>query len=69
MPVGLYESETWYFIASEEHRLTVFEIRVQRRIFGHKRDEVTGEWWKLHNEELHILCSSQISLGRSNQGE
>jgi hypothetical protein len=36
----------------------VFENRVLRRIFGPKRDEVTGEWRKLHNEELHILYSS-----------
>jgi hypothetical protein len=36
----------------------VFENRVLRRIFGPKRDEVTGEWWKLHNEELHNLYSS-----------
>jgi hypothetical protein len=36
----------------------VFENRVLRRIFGPKRDEVTGEWRKLHNEELHNLCSS-----------
>jgi hypothetical protein len=36
----------------------VFENRVLRRIFGPKRDEVTGEWRKLHNEELHILHSS-----------
>jgi hypothetical protein len=36
----------------------VFENRVLRRIFGPKRDEVTGEWRKLHNEELHILFSS-----------
>jgi hypothetical protein len=42
----------------EEHRLRVFENRVLRRIFGPKRDEVTGEWWKLHNEELHNLYSS-----------
>jgi hypothetical protein len=40
------------------HRLRVFEIRVLRRIFGPKRDEVTGEWTKLHNEELHNLYSS-----------
>jgi hypothetical protein len=39
------------------------------RIFGPKRDEVTGEWRKLHNEELHILYSPQILLGKSNQGE
>jgi hypothetical protein len=47
----------------------VFENRVLRRIFGPKRDEVTGEWRKLHNEELHILYSSsniirQIKSGR-----
>jgi hypothetical protein len=42
----------------EEHRLRVFENRVLRRIFGPKRDEVTGEWRKLHNEELHDLYSS-----------
>jgi hypothetical protein len=42
----------------EEHRLRLFENRVQRIIFGPKRDEVTGEWRDLHNEELHILYSS-----------
>jgi hypothetical protein len=42
----------------EDHRLRVFENRVLRRIFGPKRDEVTGEWRKLHSEELHILYSS-----------
>jgi hypothetical protein len=42
----------------EEHRLRVFENRVLRRIFGPKRDEVTGDWRKLHNEELHNLYSS-----------
>jgi hypothetical protein len=41
-----------------EHRLRVFENRVLRRIFGPKRDEVTGEWRKLHNRELHDLYSS-----------
>jgi hypothetical protein len=42
----------------EEHRLKVFENRVLRRIFGPKRDEVTGEWRKLHNEELRDFYSS-----------
>ena len=42
----------------EEHRLRVFENRVLRRIFGPKRDEVTGEWRKLHSEELNDLYSS-----------
>jgi hypothetical protein len=44
----------------EEHRLRVFENRVLRRIFGPKRDEVTGEWRKLHNEELNDLYSSTM---------
>jgi hypothetical protein len=47
----------------EEHGLKVFENRVLRRIFGSKRDEVTGEWRKLHNEELNDLYSSHY-LGR-----
>jgi hypothetical protein len=42
----------------EKHRLRVFENRVLRRIFGPKRDEVTGEWRKLHNEDVHNLYSS-----------
>ena len=42
----------------EEHRLRVFENRVLRRIFGPKRDWVTGQWRKLHNEELNDLYSS-----------
>ena len=42
----------------EEHRLRVFENRVLRRMFGPRRDEVTREWRKLHNEEFNDLCSS-----------
>ena len=42
----------------EEHRLRVFENRVLRKIFGPKRDEVTEDWRKLHNEELNDLYSS-----------
>jgi hypothetical protein len=58
LPVLLYGCETWSLTLREEHRLSVFENRVQRRIFGPKRDEVTGEWRKLHSEELHNLYSS-----------
>jgi hypothetical protein len=50
--------ETWPLTLREEHRLKVFENRVLRKIFGPKRDEVTGDWRKLHNEELHNLYSS-----------
>jgi hypothetical protein len=50
--------ETWSLTLREEHRLRVFENRVLRRIFGPKRDEVTGDRRKLHNEELHNLYSS-----------
>jgi hypothetical protein len=56
--VVLYGRETWPLTLREEHRLGVFENRVLRRIFGPKRDEVTGEWNKLHNEELRDLYSS-----------
>jgi hypothetical protein len=58
LPVVLYGCETWSLALREEHRLRVFENRVLRRIFGPKRDEVTGEWRKLHNEDLHNLYSS-----------
>jgi hypothetical protein len=50
----LYRCETWSLTLREAHRLRVFENRVLRRIFGQKRDEVTGVWRKLHNEELHF---------------
>jgi hypothetical protein len=43
-PVVLYGCETWSVTLREEHRLRVFENRVLRRIFGPKRDEITGEW-------------------------
>jgi hypothetical protein len=56
LPV-LYGCETSSLTLREEHRLRVFENRVLRRIFGPRRDEVTGEWRKLHNEKLHNLYS------------
>ena len=52
------ECETWSLTLREERRLRVFENRVLRKIFGPKRDKVTGEWKKLHNEELNDLYSS-----------
>jgi hypothetical protein len=58
LPVVLYGCETWWRILWEERKLRVFENRVLRRMFGPKRDEVTGEWRKLHNGELNDLCCS-----------
>jgi len=58
LPVVLYGCETWSLTLREGRRLRVFEKRALRRIFGPKRDEVTGEWRKLHNEELNDLYSS-----------
>jgi hypothetical protein len=58
LPVVLYGRETWTLTLREEHRLRVFENRALKRISGPKRDEVTGEWRKLRNEELHNLYSS-----------
>ncbi|KAJ4436759.1 hypothetical protein ANN_16891 [Periplaneta americana] len=58
LPVLLYGCETWTLTLREEHRLRVFENKVLRKIFGAKRDEVTGEWRRLRNAELHALYSS-----------
>jgi hypothetical protein len=58
LPEVLYGCETWSLTLREEHRLRVFGNRVLRRIFDPKRDETTGDWRKLHNEELHNLYSS-----------
>jgi hypothetical protein len=60
LPVAFYGCETWSLSLREEHRLRMFENRVLRRILGPKRDEVMGEWRKLHSGELHnfYLCPS-----------
>jgi hypothetical protein len=58
LPVVLYGCETWSLTLREEQRLRVFENRVLRRIFRPKRDEVTGEWRRVHKEELNDLYSS-----------
>jgi hypothetical protein len=57
LPV-LYGCESWSLTLREESRPRVFENKVLRRLFGPKRDEVTGEWRRLHNEELYALYSS-----------
>ena len=58
LPVVLYGCETWSLILREERKLRVFENKVLRRIFGPRRDELTGDWRRLHNEELNYLYSS-----------
>jgi hypothetical protein len=71
LPVVLYGCETWSLTLREEQRLKVFENSVLRRIFGPKRDEVTGEWSRLHNDELIDLYSSpninQVIKSRKNE--
>ena len=57
LPAVLYGCEIWSLTLRDERRLRVFENRVLRRVFGPKRDEVTEEWRKLHNEELSDLYS------------
>jgi hypothetical protein len=72
LPVLLYGCETWSLTLREGRRLRVSESRVLMKIFGPKRDEVTGEWRRLHNEELYDLYSSPSiirAIGRSNKGE
>ena len=60
LPVVLYGCETWSLTLREERRLRVFENRVLRRVFGPKRNEVTEEWRKLHNEKLNDLYCLMI---------
>ena len=55
LPVVLYGGETWSLTLEKERKLRVFENMVLRRIFGPRKDEVTGEWRRLHNEELNDL--------------
>jgi hypothetical protein len=58
LPVVFYGCQTWSLTLREQHKLRVFENRVLRRMFGPKRDEVTGEWRNLYSGELHNLYSS-----------
>jgi len=57
LPVVLYGCETWSLTLQEERKLRAFENKVLRKIFGPRRDEVTGEWRRLHNEELNFSVS------------
>jgi hypothetical protein len=65
LPVVLYGCETWSLTLRE---LRVFENRVLRRIFGPKRDDVTGEWTRLHNEELNDLYYSGDQIEKNEVG-
>jgi len=60
LPVVLYGCQAWSLTFREERKLRVLENMVLRRIFGPKRDEVTGEWRRLHNKELSGLYSPNI---------
>jgi len=62
-PVVLYECETWSLTLREKRKLRVIENKVLRRIFGPRRDEVTGDWRRLHNEELMICTPHPILCG------
>jgi len=68
LPVVLYGCETWSLTLREERRLKVSENLVLRRIFGSKRDEVTGEWRKLHNEELNYTYFSDDKIEKNEIG-
>ena len=63
VPVVLYGCETWSLTLREERKLRLFEKRVLRRIFGPRRDEVTGERRRLHNEKLMICTPHPILCG------
>jgi hypothetical protein len=69
LPFVLYGCETWSLTLREKRRLRVFENRMLRRIFGPKRDEVRGEWRKLHNEELNDLYFTPIIVRVVNREE
>jgi len=58
LPIVLYGCETWSLTWREESKLRVFENMALRRMFEPRRDEVTGEWMRLYNEELNDLYSS-----------
>jgi hypothetical protein len=58
LPVVLYGCETWFLTLRKERRQRAFENRILRKIFGPKRDEVTGKWKRLRKEKLYALYSS-----------
>jgi hypothetical protein len=62
LTVVLYGCETWCLTLREEHKVTVFENRVLRRVFRPQREEGAGDWRRLHNEKLHNLYASENSI-------
>ena len=58
LPIALYDCDTWSFTLREEHRLRVYANKVLRKLFEAKRDEITGQWKKLHNIKPHALYYS-----------
>jgi hypothetical protein len=58
LSVVLFEFETWSLILRDKYGLKMFDNRMLRRIFGPKRNKITGDWRQVHNEELHNLYSS-----------
>jgi hypothetical protein len=62
LPADFYGCKIWSLTLREEYRFKVFENRAVRRIFGPKWDDVTGEWRKLHSEELHNLYPSPNNI-------
>jgi len=67
LPVVLYGCETWSLTLREKRRLRVFENRVLKRVFGPKRDDVTGEWRKLHKRNSMTCTPHQTLFEQSNQ--
>jgi len=67
LPVLMYGCQTWSLTLREEHVLSMFGNRMLRRILGPKREEVTGEWRRMRNEELHDLYASRYSDGQTKE--
>ena len=65
----MYGCETWSRTLREEQRFRVLENKIRRKIFGAERDEITGEWRKFHNSELHALYSSPNIIRNLNRGD
>jgi hypothetical protein len=66
LPALLYGLERWLLTLKEEYKMRVFGKRLLRRIFGRKRDEVTGVWRKLHNDDLNNSYSSPSKITMMN---